>query len=46
MKAELEAYRKANNKVHRALSLSVSQKPARIFARGVAPPGGSGRKLY
>jgi len=44
MKAELQVYRKANNKVYRAPSLSISQ--ARIFARGVAPPGGSGRKLY
>ena len=46
MKAELEEYRCSNGKVHGAPSLIVSQEPARIIARGVAPSGFREGKLY
>ena len=46
MGVELEAYRKESTKIHGAPSLSARQEPARMLARGVAPPGGSERKLY
>jgi ribosomal protein L7Ae-like RNA K-turn-binding protein len=46
MKAELQACRVVDNKVHGAPSLGVRQEPSRMTAMGVALPGGSEKKLY
>ena len=46
MKAELEECRGRNLKVHGAPSPILSQEPAGLIARGVAPSGNREWKLY